>query len=773
MRVHQSWILLVLFIYPLITAGLPYATIASPIAPPHNGPQLLSRALVGRPVATERAVFWNEVQDGSTVIRGYDIRADMPFLTLVRSGAILDLAAGGMRLAWVERDAASGKTSIFGYDMAVHSAFPIVSFAGHPEFSEIALDGDTLYYTDVALGHQGLFARSLTDGGERLVSPAGRHPLARDGILLWSESRPASTWGRAIWSLHLRTAGGRHGDTVLDEREASYLGLSGYDVSGDLVVWAFAASSGDSRLRVHRLSSGATAVLASQPAGAPFVRGDTVAWAESEAGPGRATAWRVQAYDLSAHTPSFAAKASAPTSVWGIAGGDRIVLAVARDPAQSAHELYLGELRAPPARFAPLLAPAAAVPAGCDPAAPSTCGQVQSNATMLYDRGGPWRAQGVQFILPQFGINAKTFRTENYAAARADGSLDYWLEKAQGYLRANLLRIFVDLPYRRENGALVVPTDYATLFDFASRANARGMRVAISLHNSADWTLTGDQADWIGGLLDYFAARGGLPALAYLSADNEINNHCSRGGRDCFDSDSEYNARSYIDGAIEWVAQFRAAVKSHAPQVLVTVGISTEMVDLDATRGAFNFFRADSAGRTLASQMDFLAPHNYSGGAAGVVADLRYAGYTGPVLLEEFGYPSDPYPRSSTWTEGQPGCRIDPDLPACALTAPFFVEQNLRALRTASYAGGVAWMIADMREKDASSACSDPRKPFDLWTGLFAIGGTYCEGGTYSRAWGQPKATAVRVCAYYTGELAPCEPSARPKRATYLPLVGK
>jgi hypothetical protein len=391
----------------------------------------------------------------------------------------------------------------------------------------------------------------------------------------------------------------------------------------------------------------------------------------------------------------------------------------------------------------------------------------------LRDASGPWHAKGVQFILPQFGINAKTFRTENYAAARADGSLDFWLNKAQAYLRANVLRIFVDLPYRRADGTLATPTDYATLFDFAARANARGMRLAISLHNSADWTMTGDRSRWIAGLLDYFGARGGLPMIAYLSADNEINNHCGRGGVDCFDSDGQHNAQAYIDGAIQWVAQVRAVVKLHAPSMVLTVGVSTEMVDVDGARGAFNFFRADSGGRALASQVDFLAPHNYGGGAVGILDDLRYVGYGGPVVLEEFGYPSDPHPRSRYWTEGPPVCRVEPEQPACALTAPYFVEENIRALRLKSYAGGVAWMIADMREKDTESACDDPGKPFDLWTGLFAIGGTYCDGGTYSRGWGQPKATAVRVCAYYAGDLALCEPGVRPKRRLFFPFVAR
>jgi hypothetical protein len=453
-------------------------------------------------------------------------------------------------------------------------------------------------------------------------------------------------------------------------------------------------------------------------------------------------------------------------------GQDRLVLTVAADRQSSAQALFLSDLHARGVSFAAKPAGAAIVPTACDLAKPSTCGQVRLAGAALSDDGGPWRMRGVQFILPQFGINAKTFRTGNYAAARADGSLEYWLEKAQRYLRTNTLRIFVDLPYRDAGGTLVTPTDHATLFDFAVRADARGMRLAIALHNSADWTMTADRSNWIAGLIDHFKARGGLPMIAYLSADNEINNHCGRAGKDCFDSDSQYNAQPYIDGAIDWTARFRAVVKGRAPQLLVTVGVSTEMQDIDATRGAFNFFRADSQGRTLASTTDLLAPHNFGGGAAGVIDDMRYSGYPGAIVLEEFGYPTDPYPRSVYWTEGQPPCRIDPNQALCALTGPFFVETNIQALRTKNYAGGSAWMIADMREKDSGIACSsNSEKPFDLWTGLFAIGGTYCDGGTYSRAAGQPKATAVRVCAYYADDLALCEPGIPPKRKIYLPVL--
>jgi hypothetical protein len=258
-------------------------------------------------------------------------------------------------------------------------------------------------------------------------------------------------------------------------------------------------------------------------------------------------------------------------------------------------------------------------------------------------------------------------------------------------------------------------------------------------------------------MLDYFAARGSLPTLAYLSADNEINNHCANSGRDCFDISQGFDAQAYIDGAVDWVAQFRGVVKSRAPQLLVTAGISSEMIDVDLTRAAFDFFRPDSQRRNLAALSDFLAPHNYSGGAGAIINDLRVgANYRGAVVLEEFGFPTDPRPRDPSWTEGSTLCAASPLLAQCAATAPFFVETNLRAQRAGSYAGGSAWMLADMREKDTATACGDPSKSFALWTGLFAIGGTYCDGGTTSRNAGQPKATALRVCIAYTGSFSAC-----------------
>src|SRR6476620_576426 len=75
---------------------------------------------------------------------------------------------------------------------------------------------------------------------------------------------------------------------------------------------------------------------------------------------------------------------------------------------------------------------AQSTPSTCNPALPSSCGPVRALAGgTLADDGGPWRMRGVQFFLPQYGINGKTLWDDNYAAARDDGSLDFWLERAQ------------------------------------------------------------------------------------------------------------------------------------------------------------------------------------------------------------------------------------------------------------------------------------------------------------------------------------------------------
>ncbi len=213
--------------------------------------------------------------------------------------------------------------------------------------------------------------------------------------------------------------------------------------------------------------------------------------------------------------------------------------------------------------------------AACE--APLSCGQVHARGYKLYDDAGHWPVNGVQFFLPQYGINTWTFYDHNYAAATAD--IDRWLDVARDGLAAQTLRIFVELP---SNGT--TPTSHATLYDFARRANTRGMRLGVVIQNSSDFRMTSERRQWLSGLLDYFAARQATQLLAYISAANEINNWCDR--RDCFDGNP-----GYLNGAIEWVAHVVSVVKPRG--ILTTVGMATEVADTDGRPAWHNFHRPD------------------------------------------------------------------------------------------------------------------------------------------------------------------------------------
>jgi hypothetical protein len=140
---------------------------------------------------------------------------------------------------------------------------------------------------------------------------------------------------------------------------------------------------------------------------------------------------------------------------------------------------------------------------------------------------------------------------------------------------------------------------------------------------------------------------------------------------------------------------------------------------------------------------------------------------------DQFGFPTDCTAAQPHWIEGSVQCVVKPLLAECMASAPFYVETNLHILRSGGYASGSAWRLVDMREKDTATACTDLNKSFALWTGLFEIGGTYCEGGTTSRAAGQPKSTALRVCIAYVGSFSACTAGTPFPVRGYLPSVTR
>jgi hypothetical protein len=689
------------------------------------------------PVLVDDQLLWPQA---NSIIQAERNGANAQIL-LTRQVPILGLSATQTHLAWLEHNI---NTTLLVYDRARQTIILQHEYPYSPQM-RIALDQNVVWFSGI-MGQAGLFRWAIGQDTAQLVSASGQDPIAQAGVLVWVEQQAQS---QQLWA--------RFGQQtlLLTEQVGNEYIFASYHTNGQQVAWTLEASFGVPNIYLFDLATRTVQQYPAELGAQVYVAQDRLVWA----GFSQQRQWQVALIEN--NTPSVVLYSGATRPLIHAADQDGLVISLETSRAQTPYDLVLLDWQSQLHRRSERQTQAIT----CIPA--STCGQLRVQGAALADAQGVSQIKGVQFFLPQYGINDRSLRTANYAVAQQDGSLDFWLDKSSRYLHANLLRIFVELPYQ-SNGNIITPTDYATLYDFAQRANQRGMRLGISLHNSANWTMQPEQAAWIRGMLSYFTERNALASIAYLSADNEINNHCSRQGIDCFDSTAAYNAQAYIDGAISWVGAVRQVVKSHTPSMLITVGISTEMQDADGTRGAFNFFRSATNNTSLASLVDFVSPHNYGGGAAGILSDIRYAGYQGPVLLEEFGFPTDPLTQNSLWNEGPNLCRTQPLHTSCHNTAPYYIEQNILALQSHNYAGGVAWMLSDVQEKNGSSACNS--RPSDLWTGLFSIGGSYC-GGTSSQQYGEAKATAIRVCIYYSSARGLCNSDLILRERLYLPNV--
>jgi hypothetical protein len=745
-----------------------------------------TKTILGGTLLVGDYLFWRDTRTQPSSIYGYDLNAQTEFLVSDSVYEKTNLTGDGTTLVWFERTAINSPLTdmprIQSYDIATRTTSTIVTFSDINAATGLSLHNGILYYNNSTPEYRGLLARTIATGQEQLVSAEGYAPLAADGVLLWLTAEYVGIHAPAKVSLHMRKLDGSVSDAILMSTDAGYTGME-YDVDGDNIVWAADMVSGDARVYLYRISTGVAQPISAGPATMPVVKGSTVAWKAWFMGAMiDPVQWSVESYDLSSNIVStVVAKSTTDVHSLDITNQGKLALSVKNTIEQSEQSAYMTELSAREVNLpAPVsvpddqLQPAEGIPEA-DAAQPScttdplSCRQVYKSGNFLFDQRGRWKLKGVQFFLPQYGINEKTFHDGNYKAAVADGSLNYWLGKADS-LEVNMLRLFIELPSKRSDGTIKTPTSHETVYDFALKAKSRGMRLGLSLHNSADWAMTTERKNWIWGLLDYFKARKALPLIVYLNADNEINNHCnatsSTGAKlDCYDLFDN----AYVNQSIDWVAAFRAAVKTSFPEMLITVGMSTEMADADSSspsHPSHNYFKKKTNTSTsLSSLVDFLSPHNYGGGAWGVLDEIRnptkqresyseYPDYLGPVVLEEYGFATDPVdvnnPNSLNffYREGIDLCYPDNNRIGCFNTASWFIVENIKAVRfnTANYAGASAWMLADMKEKDARDACT--KKPFDLWTGLFAIGGTYC-GGTINTSSGSMKNTGKVILEHH------------------------
>ncbi|NJP07574.1 MAG: hypothetical protein HC837_19105 [Chloroflexaceae bacterium] len=600
--------------------------------------------------------------------------------------------------------------------------------------------------------------------------------------------------------------------TTVVTATASY--FSGYSVSGDTVVYSFLPGNSDSRVHAYDRQQGTHTPLSTGAGFYPVIQETQIAWAGA-AESADAGASRIMLLDRMTNTSTPMVEQSTTKLQPRALLVDGQLLFTVADPTTGTQNLYLAHPERTGLRFS-----RTTVQDTATKTANVRGGQIAVSGRFLivpFEEIGPSErhpVHGVQFILPVYDINGETFTNDALdatgpTAEGGDGSRAFWLTKASNELHAQTLRVFVPIPGESQNpdGTKVSPE---AIYRFALEAESLGMRLGIVIHNSGDFTMFGDdyegqpldKEEWLRELIQVFEANGKTNLIAYISADNEINHHCDWYEGDCYSAEDTlvYNGKTYAEAANLWAFNVYDIVKDENPDILVTVGMSTEV---EATAGAQtraldNYFRSHDE-IALEDYVDFLSPHNYGGGGYGMYQYIE-SSWAGPVVLEEYGYATDPYitefneetgeiVERTFYREGPPICRTDPweitetggqVREECRNTASGFTEINIRSLQqlqegVAHYAGGVAFMLVDSTRKGDFSTCSldsegRTQPAFDYFTGLFAIGGDYCDG-TRTQTFGAMKTTGFRVCMHHSSNNAAMCGENNDEMRVFLPII--
>lgn len=760
-----------------------------------SGAKLVTTTAISSPAASGNFIFWVDSRGGHSIY-GYDISRQAEFLVTSSDTDKTSLATDGQTFAWVETlaptDSAPPTDVMYRYDIASSQIYTVTSVPA-AELGGLAFDQGLLYYQDNTPGHSGLYALNLTAGTENLVSATISGSVAiNGGTILWSTQQYDPGMGITdttnldsysnidvpTTTLHLAKVDGSINDLVIATAPGC---LNGFNVSGTTVVYAFNCAAPDQRVYEYTLGGSAPGTpISSGPGSFPLISGNTIAWTVEPTGAiGSTKIWSIQNYDNSSRNTDTNVGANNSVLVGQSILGQSILFTVTDDSSKGTYSLYLNDLtinaQTSGVTF-PDRTPPPTILNTCDRNHPITCGQVAKYGAYFVDAGGYWPMDGVQFILPQSsGINGSTFTNAVYwPAVRgcSDGSdncdVGYWLHMAQTYVLAKTLRVYLPLPAENSDTCL------ACLVDFADRANNHGMRIGVVMRNStAQMNGNPANAPFVNAFFNYFQNR--TAEVAYVNLENEANNHSSSSCRydrdvdkepyppyrvfDCYDRYilSHPYDYTYINKVSTWLRDFNQIYHNHQSTILRTVGISTEMGNADGYPAVNDFFRYPSTpglGRIF-DNVDFLSPHNYAGGAREIIDTLRYNphcfhcnNYPGPVMLEEFGYPTDDMHEDSSYKDGdQYYCRYYPweNPDRCANTAPYKIEANARAVRSTTYAASSSFMLADIN----STPCLGqpgyiPGTTYQQFTGIFSAAHSSC-GGTPDPYPAYAKNTAWRI----------------------------
>jgi len=647
-------------------------------------------------------IVWVAASNNSFSLHGYDLNTQKEFPVGQAGQDLYEFATDGDTVVWVGSATMSGHSStapaIQVFNLKTKQAKTLILGEGSNVPGNISIDRGTLYYFDRRANHVGTYAHTLATGGEMLITTQYRAEMVvADGTMLWTEEyRVGAVTGPATHKrkLHISELDGSVSDTVVADVDI----LTGYGVSGSKIVYGSRGS--EYEVREYDVATKSSRILATG-ATEPVVLGSNVAWVTN----------RVTSNDgeksTSVGTVNLSKSQNLPVTNATITGlsvskaaltGSGTVAFTVDDSPQLGWSIYVTSLNQTNATIAKMSSLNSKEAVSSCNNTPINCGQVKialgggGNNYYLADDGGTWLMKGVMFLFPENGISGKSFRSDNYRAAKSrmiDGlnEVDFMLLKAgnrvpagmvnrQNYLKANLVRIYALAPSGQlsasgepstcnyKNGA-----DAELLIEFIRRANDFGLRTGLVIQDSTAAPSPCSRYWLKTEVLQKLRAQNLTQLIAYVNYDNEVNNHYSQqycrkiivfpptgpgpevyALPDCFDLIGNYSAvimlafdclthQKYIDDRMAWVRDINSIIEEFnaaqptSKRLLTTVGLSTEMYDVDSAPAVQGFFKKATTidarhpeRKSLADYTDFLAPHRYGSDAQVLVRKLRSGG---------------------------------------------------------------------------------------------------------------------------------------------------
>lgn len=242
--------------------------------------------LVGGPIVTsDRYLFWFQPSGNDLLVAGYDLQEQQQFTLSSPAGQRAGLSTDGRYVAWIDLLLAGDPPAsrIQVRDMTNGREWTAKTFPTST-LATTALWAGVLYYSDYTTGHSGIYSLDLRTNQEKRISAEGQKPVVRDGVVLWSTTKTHPGIAPDDVTLHMSLLNGSVADKAIATDQAP---LTGYNVSGDRIVWSFYPPASDNRVRVYTISTGLTSIInedAGQITYNPLIAGSTAVWASQMGG---------------------------------------------------------------------------------------------------------------------------------------------------------------------------------------------------------------------------------------------------------------------------------------------------------------------------------------------------------------------------------------------------------------------------------------------------------------------------------------------------------